>query len=111
STTNRLMGPTIVVMVAETTQQRPHCLQARGSVRVEEPDQGLMGAFVLALRCRLARQPADRHSSFRREECLLRPDPPLPQLIERERIIRQNLFRCTVFGDGSSQDLVCIGTV
>ena len=98
-------------MIAEATQECPYLLQTGGGVRVEEPDQGLVGAFVLTLRCRLARQPTGRHGTLRREECLHRPDPSLSELIERRRIIGQHLFRGTVFGDRSSQHLMGVGTV
>jgi hypothetical protein len=51
-------------MVAEAPQERPYGVQVCGGVRVEVPDQGLVGGFVLALRGRFARQPADRHGTL-----------------------------------------------
>lgn len=76
------MGSAVVVVIPVACDAFAQLLECGGLVRVEEPDHGLMRAFVLALGGRLTRQATDRHSAAGSKENLDGSDAALSQLIE-----------------------------
>lgn len=107
----RLVRAAVVVVLAEPGDPVSQLLERGRPVRGQEPGQGLVGAFVLALGGRPARQPADRHRAAGGQEDLYRSDPARPQLVERQRVVREQLLGRAMGIDGPGQDFLGVSAV
>ncbi len=89
----RLMMSAVVVVLAVLGQQLVDLREGDWLVCVEEALQGLVGAFVLALRGGAAHLPRDSQTAAIGQEPLQRGDNAAPRLVERDTVIGQQFLR------------------
>lgn len=106
-----LVRSAVVVVVPKPTNPALELLERAWPVRIKEPQERLVGALILALGGRFARQSADRHGALGGEEDLHGTNPAGPQLIERRRVIREQFLGRAVRLDGSFEDVLGVSTV
>lgn len=106
-----LVRAPVVVAIPKPVNPALELLERGRLIRVEEPQQGLMGALVLALDGEFSRQAADGHGAFGGEEDLHGANSSGPQLVERRGVVRKRLLGPAVGGADSFENVLGIGTV